>query len=156
MRLRILPLVLILVGGAQIHGQQAVVPAGGEATGSGGTVSWTLGQVDYEASQSSGGNVQRGVQQPYEWLVMSADEAARPTVSVWPNPTADQVRLEWNEPLPAGARFLVSSSTGALIDEGPVTGTTLTIQLERQASGQYVVRIMSRDRILNTLTLQRQ
>lgn len=156
MRSRLLPLVLLLVGGSPVLGQQAIVPAGGEATGSGGTVSWTLGQVDYEASQSSGGSVQRGVQQPYEWLVMAADEESRPTVSVRPNPTADQVRLEWNEPLPTGARYLVSSSTGALIDEGPATGTTLSIPLERHASGRYVVRIIAGDRILNTLTLQRQ
>lgn len=149
-------MVLLLAGGVRVLGQQAVVPACGEATGSGGTASWTLGQIDYEGSQSSGGNAQRGVQQPYEWLVMAADEESRPTVSVRPNPTADQVRLEWNEPLPAGARYLLSNGLGAVIEEGPAMGTTLSIPMERQASGQYVVRIMSRDRILNTLTIQRQ
>lgn len=139
-----------------VYAQVAVATAGAEATGSGGTVSWTLGQVAFETSESAGGSVQRGVQQPYEWLVLSTDETTPPTVSVWPNPTMDQVRLEWTEPLPHDARYTLCNSAGAVVHEGSATGTALLIPLERHAAGRYVVRVLANGRVLHTLTIQRQ
>ena len=139
-----------------VYAQVAVATAGAEATGSGGAVSWTLGQVAFETSESAGGSVQRGVQQPYEWLVLSTDETTPPTVSVWPNPTMDQVRLEWTEPLPRDARYMLCNGAGAVVDEGSATGTALLIPLERHAAGRYVVRILANGRVQHTLTIQRQ
>ncbi|HNR55667.1 MAG TPA: hypothetical protein PKJ19_10885 [Flavobacteriales bacterium] len=156
MRHAILLVIMLVWLHGHLLGQEAVVPAGGEAAGSGGTVNWTLGQVAYEASQSAGGNVQRGVQQPYEWLVLSTDETAPPTVSVWPNPTMDQVRLEWTEPLPDDARYALCNSAGSVVHEGSATGTALLIPLERHAAGRYVVRILANGRVQHTLTIQRQ
>lgn len=148
-----LPLICTAITGS---GQQAVVPAGQEASGPGGTSSWTVGQIDYEATQSTGGSVQRGVQQPYEWLVMSVEQASKPSVSAWPNPTNDHVRLEWTEPLADGARYQLCSNAGALISEGSIRGTRLDIHLGQLASGGYVVRIFERGRIINTMTIQKQ
>ena len=42
--------------------QRAVASAGGDATGAGGTVSFTVGQVDYATASGSGGTAELGVQ----------------------------------------------------------------------------------------------
>ncbi len=52
---------LLLVGFA--HGQQNLVSAGGEATGTGGSMSFSIGQLDGFTSTGSGGSAQHGVQQ---------------------------------------------------------------------------------------------
>lgn len=62
-------LALLLCCTTHAHAQQTAATSGGDATGTGGMVSWTLGQSAYEPTTGSGGSVYRGVQQPYEWLV---------------------------------------------------------------------------------------
>jgi hypothetical protein len=137
-------------------GQQALVPAGGESSGTGGTVSWTVGQVDYEATLAAGGSVQRGVQQPYEWLVTSAPEAQQPSVIVWPNPAVDAVQVSWEAPLPAPAHYALYSASGALVQQGAVAGTTVTVPLAAQASGTYVLVITTQGAPYNRITLQKR
>ncbi len=139
-----------------VRGQQAVAPAGGESTGGGGTVSWTVGQVDHEATLASGGSVQRGVQQPYEWLVTSAPDAQEPIVNVWPNPADDAVQISWGGPLPALARYTLYAASGALVRQGAVAGTTLTVPLAAEASGTYVLLITAQGDLYNRIILQKR
>lgn len=54
---------LILLTGAALA-QQNIVPAGGEASGTGGSVSFSIGQLDAFTVTGSGGSVQHGLQQP--------------------------------------------------------------------------------------------
>lgn len=139
-----------------VRGQQAISTTGDESMGSGGTVSWTVGQVDYEATLATGGSVQRGVQQPYEWLVTSAPEAQMPVVSVWPNPAVDAVMVSWEAPLPAPAYYALYSGSGALVQQGGVAGTTVTVPLAAQASGTYVLVITAQGAPYNRITLQKR
>ena len=48
-----------------IQSQEVLAISGGEATGSGGTSSYTLGQVFYTATNASTGSISQGVQQSY-------------------------------------------------------------------------------------------
>ncbi|HRH68316.1 MAG TPA: hypothetical protein PLB89_02300 [Flavobacteriales bacterium] len=52
---------LVLIGHTSIA-QRNTVSAGGEAMGSGGTVSFSVGQLDYITASGSGGSAQQGVQ----------------------------------------------------------------------------------------------
>ncbi len=139
-----------------VRGQQTIAPAGGESTGIGGTASWTVGQVDHEATLTPGGSVQRGVQQPYEWLVTSAPDAQEPIVNVWPNPTEDAVQISWWAPLPALARYTLYTAAGAVVQQGAVAGTTLTVPLAAQASGTYVLLITAQGDLYNRIILQKR
>jgi hypothetical protein len=71
--------------------------AGGNATGSGGSASYTVGQVVYTAQTGSGGSVSQGVQLPYEISVVTAADVLRNvnlSYSVYPNPTTDYLTLK--------------------------------------------------------------
>jgi hypothetical protein len=59
---------LILLTAAMIgaKAQQGAVSAGGEASGPGGSVSYSIGQTDYITKSSSGHFISDGLQQPYE------------------------------------------------------------------------------------------
>jgi hypothetical protein len=71
---------VILLSGLGLTGLQAqqTIPAtGGLATGSGGTVSYTVGQVADTTQTGSGGTVTQGVQQPFEiWITVDPPVAA--------------------------------------------------------------------------------
>jgi len=51
-----------------VKAQAVIGPGGGEATGAGGTVSFSVGQVVYSFNQGIGGRENQGVQQPFEFV----------------------------------------------------------------------------------------
>jgi len=57
---------MIFAGTWQLSAQQNTIAAGGLATGSGGTASYSIGQIDYITATGSGGTASQGVQQPYK------------------------------------------------------------------------------------------
>ncbi len=63
-----LPLVLLsFIASLSFSLAQEVIPAsGGNATGSGGSVSYSAGQVFYLTHEGTTGSVNEGAQQPYE------------------------------------------------------------------------------------------
>jgi hypothetical protein len=64
--LRFLIIFIALTCSVELYAQKTVVPAGSEATGIGGTSSYTLGQVFYTTDTGTKGSVEKGVQQPFE------------------------------------------------------------------------------------------
>ncbi|MCF8450685.1 MAG: hypothetical protein K9G49_12515, partial [Taibaiella sp.] len=56
---------LLLLLTLSAKAQQAITPAGGNATGSGGSMSYTIGQIDFVMAVSTGGSMAQGVQHPY-------------------------------------------------------------------------------------------
>ena len=88
--------VLMLSLGLTAQAQQATVAAGGTASGNGGTVSYSIGQVVYTTATGSTGSVAQGVQQTYEITAVTGIEEAKGIsleVSAYPNPTTDHLTL---------------------------------------------------------------
>lgn len=76
--------------------QESITAAGGEATGTTGTVSFTVGQVFYHAHEGEGGTVAEGVQQPFEiFIITSVEDAPDITLNMmaYPNPVAGRLNL---------------------------------------------------------------
>jgi hypothetical protein len=87
---------LLLSIGLTAQAQQAIVAAGGTASGTGGTVSYSIGQVVYTTATGSNGSVAQGVQQTYEITTVTGIEEAKGIsleVSAYPNPTTDHLTL---------------------------------------------------------------
>jgi hypothetical protein len=61
-------IIMLLLINSSIQAQQTNASAGGNATGSGGTVSYTIGQQEYNSFSSGSGSVNQGVQQPQEFF----------------------------------------------------------------------------------------
>ncbi|MDG2274830.1 MAG: hypothetical protein P8L28_03195, partial [Flavobacteriaceae bacterium] len=78
------------------YGQQTIPASAGEATGTGGSSSFTVGQVFYTTNASSTGSVSQGVQQAFEFQTLSNPEltTVQLTAVIYPNPTTDYVVLK--------------------------------------------------------------
>lgn len=77
----------------QLLSQETVSAGGKEATGTGGTVSYTIGQVVYTTNTGTNGSVVQGVQQPYEISVVTGLEEAEDIsleFSIYPNPVTSR------------------------------------------------------------------
>ena len=63
--------------GIASQAQEAVSSTGGDASGSGGTASYTIGQVVFSNISNGRGAITQGVQQPYELFVVQGIEEAK-------------------------------------------------------------------------------
>ena len=89
---------LLLLGLGLIGQAQETVPAtGGNASGSGGSASYSIGQMVYTTNTGTNGSVAQGVQQPYEISVITGIEEAKGislNCSAYPNPTIEFITLK--------------------------------------------------------------
>jgi len=88
--------VLLLSLGLTSQAQQASVSAGGFATGSEGTVTYSIGQIVYTSATGSNGSVAQGVQQTYQITAVTGIESAKEInleVLAYPNPTKEILNL---------------------------------------------------------------
>jgi hypothetical protein len=85
----------LLLATKLIYSQQTTPATGGDATGSGGSSSYTVGQLVYTTNTGSGTVIQ-GVQQSIELFTLSNPELTTVNLSavIYPNPTSDYVVLK--------------------------------------------------------------
>ena len=75
--------------------QEAANVSGGDATGSGGTLAYSIGQVVYTTNIGNTGSVTRGVQHAYEIITVGIKEAElNISLTAFPNPTAENLTLQ--------------------------------------------------------------
>ena len=77
------------------YAQQTVPASGGDAVGSGGSSSYTVGQVMYTTNTGANGSVAQGIQQPYEISTLVGLEVTdiNLELTAYPNPTNNVIHL---------------------------------------------------------------
>ena len=85
----------ILLAVMSLSAQSALVGTGGEAAGSGGSVSYSVGQIAVQSNSEGSTSISEGVQQPYEIQTIGIDNYPGITLNavVYPNPTQGTVIL---------------------------------------------------------------
>jgi hypothetical protein len=122
--------------------QQNTGAAALEATGTGGSVSATLGQVSYSSISSQTGTVSQGVQQAYEIFTLGIDKFPdiQLSVSVFPNPTTNLVTLAVKG-ITDGLSFILTDATGKQLQHSSLDGSVTSIRLETYPPGTYMLEV---------------
>jgi hypothetical protein len=81
-----------------LHAQQAFTAGGGTGSGSGGTMSFSIGQVLYRYYSGTNGSISEGVQQASNVTISSfenteAQKAEAINLIVIPNPASEQIQV---------------------------------------------------------------
>ena len=125
--------------------QQAVLPASSNATGTGGSASYSVGQVSFKTVESQAGTVTQGVQQPYEILFMTGvddQKSTSLTCKVYPNPVAAELTLKIEKPVPVNLRYEVRNELGAIVAEGQAGNGETIIPVSGFPAGIYIVILL--------------
>jgi hypothetical protein len=80
-----------------VNAQETIPASGGNASGNGGSVSYSVGQVVFSTNTGTSGSEAQGVQQPYEISIVTGNEQFKSinlTCSAFPNPTTDFLTLK--------------------------------------------------------------
>lgn len=146
---------LLLGLGLTVQAQQAATTAGGDASGSGGSVAYSVGLVVYSTSTSAAGSVAQGVQQPYEISMVSGTEDTPFSIGLqaFPNPTTDQLILSIGASDFSDLSFQLYDLTGKLIENKKIVDSTATIQMEHLQSAVYFLKVMHNNKELKTFKI---
>ena len=139
---------------AALFAQSAVVPAGGTATGAGGTVTYTVGQTADQQVNGGAKYIIEGVQQPYEIQTVGVNDYPGITLEAvpFPNPTISwvQLRITDFEMPDGGLTAQLYDQNGKLLEIFTVLDLETRMDLSRYPTAAYQLRVMSGSTLLKT------
>ena len=143
-----------LVNGIVMLAQSGPVASGGQASGTGGTVSFSIGQVDYITCTGTGGTITEGLQQPYEIFVITGieEESIQLAVSIYPNPTRDQVTLTVGN-MQEAMSYQLYDLLGNLVCSSNITSTNTSIDMNGLAMATYFIKVLTGNTEIKTFRI---
>jgi hypothetical protein len=148
--------VLLLGLGLTAHAQHAITTTGANASSSGGSISYSVGQIVYKTNSGSLGSVAQGVQQPYEISVVSGLEEAQGinlVISAYPNPATDYVILKVENYKTKNLTYQLYDISGKLLLIQKVTSAETPILMETHANGSYYLKVSNNKSELKTIKI---
>ena len=135
--------------------QQGTTATGGEASGAGGTVSYSVGQVSYTNITNSNGYINEGVQQPYEFFTVGIATNNNITLSysAYPNPTASTINLKVENTSLENLSFQLYDLSGKLLINQKITSNETSIQMGNFASANYLLKITGDNKEVQTIKI---
>lgn len=138
---------------SSLSAQSNTVSTGGDATGNGGSASYSIGQIDYQNSSGATGNYHQGVQQPFEFYKeLSLNEIAQWNTSIFPNPTFESVVIKI-DPYPSDLSYQLFDVSGKLLTQGTINGKETAISMTSYSSGSYQLRIIQNNQQIETIKI---
>ena len=149
---------VVLICSVGLHAQETVPAAGGDATGAGGSSSYTVGQVVYTTNTGTNGSVAQGVQQPYEIsIVTGVDETTiNLELSVFPNPTTNDLQLKVESGKLENLNFQLIDLQGEIIENKKVTASNTTIKMEVLPKAIYFLKVTRNNQAVKTFKVIKQ
>ncbi len=154
---------LISLGLTGLQAQEAIPASGGNASGSGGTSNYTVGQIVYTTNTGTNGSVAQGVQQPYEISVVSGIEQAigiNPECTVYPNPTTDYLTLKIDGDVQTrhalsqqALSYQLYDINGKLLENKKMTGGETNIDMNGFTPSTYFLKVFSNNQEIKTFKI---
>jgi hypothetical protein len=130
---------------AIVHCQETIPATGGKASGSGGSVSYTVGQILYCTLSGTNVTIVQGVQQPYEISVVTAvrnTQEINLKCFIYPNPTGAITKLVFESPDFENLRFRLFDINGILLQDKKIESNETKVSLENLSSSVYFLKII--------------
>ncbi|WP_396178368.1 T9SS type A sorting domain-containing protein [Flavobacterium sp.] len=126
--------------------QKSVVATGGNATGTGGTASFSVGQISYKSP--TGNTVSDGVQQPFEIqnLGTSDFEAIQLEMIVYPNPTDGALVLKIADNNLQDLAYQLFDVTGKNLLLQNIHQTETAVSLKNFNKGIYFLAVLMQNK----------
>ena len=158
-RFKLCAILLLGLGLTGLQAQESVNVTGGNASGSGGSASYSVGQVAYQTHTGTNGSVAQGVQQPYEISMVTGIEEAKGinlSVSAYPNPTADYLTLEVKDFELSNLSYQLYDMQGKLLQNKRITGNQTSITMSNLVQATYFVKVIQGNREVKTFKIIKQ
>ena len=133
---------------------QVLSASGGDATGSGGSVAYSVGQIVYTTSTGTTGSVAQGVEQAYEIYSVGIKETTlNISLSVFPNPTSDFLTLKVEDYNNEALSYNLIDEQGKLILSAQITNQETQVAMSTLARGSYFINIVQANKKIQTFKI---
>ena len=148
-------IVILLCASFNLYAQNNTVSSGVQATGTGGSVSYSVGQIAYSSYSGTNGSLIQGVQQPYEISIITSinDFTIDIKAQVYPNPTTDQLIMSIGMGEYKNLRFVLVDLQGKILKSDRVINPNSTIDFSRFSNGTYFLRVLSNNKQIKTFQI---
>ena len=155
MNIKKLLVTTLLLGLTQVNAQEAVVTSGGNASGTNGNVSYSVGQTVYTTNTGATGSVAQGVQQPFEIQTVLGVENFNINLqlAVYPNPTTNWLQLEVKNTDFTNLSYQLFDLNGRMIYNQKVTTETSTISMEQLPATVYLLKVLDNNKEIKTFKI---
>lgn len=155
-RLKTCAVLFLGLGLTGLQAQESVNATGGNASGSGGSASYSVGQVVYTSNTGTNGSVAQGVQQPFEISVVIGIEEAQGitlSVSAYPNPTTDYLTLSIEEFDISNLTYQLFDINGKLLQNERITGIQTSIVMSKLVAANYFLKVIQDNKEIKTFKI---
>jgi hypothetical protein len=135
-------IVSFLLASNFIHAQESVNSIGGVDAGTGGTVSFSVGQMVYTTDSKEAGAMVQGIQRPHKLTTTEIKKLDNSILfKAYPNPSSDDLFLEMNAFRNEKLNYQLYDMQGKLIMTNPIEIPKTQINMRGLAVGAYVIHI---------------
>lgn len=154
--IKILSIIFLCFSAMGLSAQETVTTAGGEATDTTGSASFTIGQTVYTTNTDTSGSVAQGVQQPYEISVVIGIDKAKEinlSFSAYPNPANKYVVLNIGNYDFKNLNIQLYDLNGKLLKTIKAQGIETKIDMSELANGIYFINLIDNNKMVKTFKI---
>ena len=144
------------LGLLSLQAQESIPASGGIASGSGGTTSYSVGQVVYTTNAGTTGTVSQGAQQPFEISVVTQIKNAENILlqaSIYPNPTSDFLNLKIENFKKQKYEIQIFNLNGKLLETKEIENAESKIEMKSYAGSTYFIKVMQKEKEIKTFKI---
>ncbi|MFB6343456.1 T9SS type A sorting domain-containing protein [Saccharicrinis sp. FJH62] len=138
------------------NAQKLITTTGGTASGTSGTVSYTVGQINYHTQSGTNGSVAEGVQQPFEISVFSSikeTDGITLNIMAYPNPTSACLTLDIIDFDMKNLSIELFDINGKLLKTENITNAKTNIDISKLNSASYLIKVIRDNKEVKTFKI---
>ena len=138
-------LLFLVLGLTGLEAQESIPASGGNASGRGGTSSYTIGQVVYTTDKGSSGSVLQGIQKSFEISELTGIKDVKGITlhcSVHPNPAVDFLVLKIDGEIESQYIATLLDINGKILENLKIQGNETSIGMRHLQPGTYLLKIV--------------
>jgi len=139
----------------ELLAQETVPATGGDASGSGGSTSYTIGQVVYTTNTGGNGSVAQGVQQPYEITTTIGIDVGEIKLDLvaYPNPANNALTLNVGNYSNEKLTYQLYDMQGKLLANKQVINSRTSIDLQDLPVSAYLLNVLDNNSLIKTFRI---
>ena len=143
------PILLLTAGllwAGLAQAQESANTSGGDATGTGGAVAYSVGQVVYTTNTGTNGSVAQGVQNAYEIYSVGIKETAMNiSLTAFPNPTTENLTLQISDFNNEKLMYQLFDMQGKQLSNGQITAQQTQINMNSLPVATYFINVVNQE-----------
>jgi hypothetical protein len=147
---------LFVIGLLVLQAQETIPAAGGNCSGTGGTLSYTAGQIVFTTNLGTNGSSAQGVQQSFEISVVSGTEESRDIsldFVVYPNPSTEFIELKVENYSADDLVYELYNLNGTLLEYNKITDKVTRIVLGNYNAATYFLLVTDKNQVVKTFKI---